>query len=90
VHPVGFYCTNILIKFAGLPCEQDTLQIRTIFISRLSGMTQTLLSVKSECISRWSSDYCVELIKQKHPLSRMGLREFLWPRRSAGLRQIIM
>ena len=39
----------MLITFAELPCEKDTLELQFVFIRRLSGIMQTLLSIKSEC-----------------------------------------
>jgi hypothetical protein len=62
----------MLLTFAELPCEKGTLELQIVFMSHLSGSMQTLLSVKSESISRWSSDDCVELIKEKRPPNRYG------------------
>jgi hypothetical protein len=58
----------MLFTFAELPCEQDTLKLQIVIIRCLSGTMQTLLSINSAFISKWSSDNCVELNKVKHPL----------------------
>jgi len=62
---------------AEVPCEQDTLELKFVFISRLLGIMQTLISGKSECISRWSSDSCVELIQEKQQLNTYGMADIL-------------
>jgi len=61
----------MLITFPEVPCEH-TLELQTVFMSRSSDIMKTLFSLKSECISRRSSDDRVELIKEKHPLNAYG------------------